>query len=1010
MIFGAVSRRVLGISVLTLTSLTLVTSANAPVPAQAAAFVQFYDSSPQPLPLEQPLLVPVAHPDNQFTVSPSQDRQSGFAPGVERRDYRLRSGDTLMSVLLDAGAARKDADRAIRALGKAIKLTRLQIGQEIQVFVDRSERRHPATLVGVSVVRAEGRAVLAFRDFSGKYKTEKLSSDAAQELIDSIVTVEDQDSGDQQITRDVTLRRGDTLISILVKAGADRGDAMRALRALGKRLNLKRLQIGQRISVTFERDKDSGMARLSGVAVHRKRSSDVAVWRDGTGKFGHGDAPKRTANTDAPSDPPSDASETAAPAAPALTQHRITLRKGDILLRRITALGADRQSADRAAKALGKLVNMRRLQIGQAFIATFAADNPKRLLGLSYVKRNGSEIAVHRARNNRFAKGAVDAGQYAVAAQTPVKSKAADATKSPEPTAPAKVEAQATPTAAPAKAETQNTQSQQATETAAKPAPAAATAANTAAPAPRSPLTGDSAVVMMVGRGDTFYGLMTDAGVQRKEAVKAAKSMRRIFNPSRLKVGQKMVVAVRFEGSTVHLNGLVLETGRNKSVVVVNTSDKGFVARKGKGADIKDAIAAADTIGEQDSPPVQTAYQQALSQANIDPAQIAADASVQQKSVTLGKGDTLMKAMLDAGCTSSDANAAIRSAKAHLDVRKLKPGMDFALLFADDHATDDKALALMTVDLNPEARLEVVRLESGKYLSGVVAKRLTPQLRRAEGVIGNNLYSAAQDAGLPHDTMLQLIKIFSYDIDFQRDIQSGDGFEILYQQMVDEDGNYVRTGPILFATMKVSGTALSLYRYEVEHGYTDYFDETGQSVRKALMRTPIDGARLTSRFGMRRHPIQGYNKMHRGVDFAAPRGTPIFAAGDGVVEKAARFSSYGNYIRIRHSADYKTAYAHLRKFAKGVYPGKRVKQGQVIGYVGSTGRSTGPHLHYEVLRRGKQVNPLSVKLPAGEKLGGQTLTAFQSERARLEKLYAGLQGPTRVAEDVPVPSGLSAGQ
>jgi murein DD-endopeptidase MepM/ murein hydrolase activator NlpD len=212
----------------------------------------------------------------------------------------------------------------------------------------------------------------------------------------------------------------------------------------------------------------------------------------------------------------------------------------------------------------------------------------------------------------------------------------------------------------------------------------------------------------------------------------------------------------------------------------------------------------------------------------------------------------------------------------------------------------------------------------------------------------------------------------------------------MYEMLVDESGEAVKTGEILYASMTLSGTLKALYRYRLADGRVDYFDASGASVRKALMRTPINGARLSSGFGMRRNPILGYSKMHEGLDFAAPRGTPIYAAGDGVVERASRYGAYGKYVRLRHNSEYATAYAHLNGFADGIRPGQPVKQGETIGFVGSTGRSTGPHLHYEILRYGEQVNPLSVKMPTGVKLAGDEFDRFAAERDRLRSLYAEL--------------------
>ena len=212
------------------------------------------------------------------------------------------------------------------------------------------------------------------------------------------------------------------------------------------------------------------------------------------------------------------------------------------------------------------------------------------------------------------------------------------------------------------------------------------------------------------------------------------------------------------------------------------------------------------------------------------------------------------------------------------------------------------------------------------------------------------------------------------------------------------DGVVVNNGEIQYAKLTLRGTELPLYRFETPEGNLDYFNTKGESVRKALMKTPIDGARLSSRFGNRKHPILGYTRLHAGVDFAAPRGTPIYAAGDGTVTVAGTNGGYGKYIKIRHNGTYSTAYAHLNGYARGVRKGKRVRQGQVIGYVGSTGRSTGPHLHYEIHRNGKQINPLGLKLPSGEKLKGQTLEAFLSLRDTVDRQFALLSDPRQVAD------------
>ncbi|MBT5665265.1 MAG: M23 family metallopeptidase [Rhodospirillaceae bacterium] len=285
----------------------------------------------------------------------------------------------------------------------------------------------------------------------------------------------------------------------------------------------------------------------------------------------------------------------------------------------------------------------------------------------------------------------------------------------------------------------------------------------------------------------------------------------------------------------------------------------------------------------------------------------------------------------------------------------------------------------------------------GAYAAQVNKRRIIVEATRRGGVIKSSLYLAGQRAQVPPIILAKLTQIFSFDVDFQRDVQAGDRFTVMYERLSDEQGKQWGVGKILIAEMTLSGKAIRLYRHKTADGKTDYYNDKGQSARKSLTLTPIDGARISSGYGRRKHPILGYNKMHRGVDFAASRGTPIYAGGRGVVEMAGRNGAYGRYIRIRHNATYKTAYAHMKGFAKGIRKGRRVKQGQVIGYVGTSGRSTGPHLHYEILKNKRQVNPRRLNLPSGRKLRKKELAQFLAVRTGLEKRYAALPSATQVA-------------
>ncbi len=268
--------------------------------------------------------------------------------------------------------------------------------------------------------------------------------------------------------------------------------------------------------------------------------------------------------------------------------------------------------------------------------------------------------------------------------------------------------------------------------------------------------------------------------------------------------------------------------------------------------------------------------------------------------------------------------------------------------------------------------------------------KLTKKEAVIKNLINNNLYSAAIEAGIEPNIIIEFARIYGFEIDFQRDIRKGDAFEIYYEKFLD-DNNVVRdTGKIIFAHMNVNNREINLYNFKDDDG-SGYYDISGKSIVKSLMKTPINGARLSSSFGMRKHPILGFNKMHRGTDFAAPTGTPIMASGSGTVTRARWCGGGGNCVKIRHNSTYETIYAHMSKFAKGIREGKKVKQGQIIGYVGSTGLSTGPHLHYEVIVNGKKVNSQKLKLPSGKILKNKARENFELERIKIDLKIAELK-------------------
>jgi murein DD-endopeptidase MepM/ murein hydrolase activator NlpD len=370
------------------------------------------------------------------------------------------------------------------------------------------------------------------------------------------------------------------------------------------------------------------------------------------------------------------------------------------------------------------------------------------------------------------------------------------------------------------------------------------------------------------------------------------------------------------------------------------------------------------------------------------------------QSITVKNGSNLMDTLLKAGTDRLDAHNAITAIGEVFNLRRLRAGqtIEVALRPADENEGNTKPdLISVIIPVSPERQVAAIRNDDGKFDSDDIAIALERKLVHAAGIIDDSLFLATDRAGVPARLIMDLIRVFSWDVDFQRDIRTGDKFEVLFERFRDEAGVDVKDGEVVIASLTLSGKEIRLYRHTLEDGTVDYFDAEGQSVRKALLRTPVDGARLSSGYGRRKHPILGYTKMHRGIDFAAPRGTPIMAAGDGMVEKAGRNGAYGNYIRIRHNSTYKSAYAHLKSFARGVRTGSRVKQGQIIGYVGSTGRSTGPHLHYEVLQNGSQTNPMKVKLPTGKKLAGTELAQLETHRDNLETALRLTAGTTETA-------------
>jgi len=321
------------------------------------------------------------------------------------------------------------------------------------------------------------------------------------------------------------------------------------------------------------------------------------------------------------------------------------------------------------------------------------------------------------------------------------------------------------------------------------------------------------------------------------------------------------------------------------------------------------------------------------------------------------------------------------------NLNNLKTNLD--IKFTIDQSNNKK----ITSFLFPISRTEKIQLtrnlDTGLFKKKTIITNLNKKIIFKEGKITQSLYRTAIDLNVQPNIIIEFARIYGFQVDFQRDIRKNDNFQIMYEVFEDDNGKVFETGNIIFADLKLSGTNNSLYYFD-KKGSEGHYDENGKSVEKALMKTPINGARLSSSFGMRKHPIDGYNKMHKGTDFAAPMGTPIMASGSGVVTRARWCGGGGNCVKIKHNSTYETIYAHMKSFARGIKEGSRVKQGQIIGYVGSTGKSTGPHLHYEVIKNGKKINSQKLKLPSGKILKNNMRKIFEVNKIKLDVLKSEL--------------------
>ncbi|MGB9151627.1 MAG: M23 family metallopeptidase [Alphaproteobacteria bacterium] len=404
----------------------------------------------------------------------------------------------------------------------------------------------------------------------------------------------------------------------------------------------------------------------------------------------------------------------------------------------------------------------------------------------------------------------------------------------------------------------------------------------------------------------------------------------------------------------------------------------------------------------------QSAPARAVAEVNQAVAAVIVPADKMVREAEIDDGQDFADMLGDAGVSDADAAAAMNALSHVYSLSKLRAGQDVSLTFNRTPREETFTSAVFQPEDTKE--ITVARQADGTFIAST---KLIPIIRErvaAAGEIRSSVYEAGDRAGVPHAIMSEMIHVYAHNIDFQRDIHPGDSFEVLYDQPKTAQGKPVGEGSIIYAAMHVGGEIKPIYRVTFADKTVDYLDASGRSTRRALLRTPVAAAHITSGFGMRIHPLLGYSMMHKGVDFGAPIGTPIFAAGSGVIEEIGFKNGFGRYIKIRHSSTLETAYGHMSRFNPHLYRGAHVNQGEVIAYVGMSGRATGPHLHFETHVNGVQVNPLSLKMPAGRVLEGAQLTEFKNGQSRIRGEFSNLIGQKKSTESLKVSTTVPVSQ
>ena len=459
-------------------------------------------------------------------------------------------------------------------------------------------------------------------------------------------------------------------------------------------------------------------------------------------------------------------------------------------------------------------------------------------------------------------------------------------------------------------------------------------------------------------KGDSLINILYSPNSNRNQISKIVEAFGVYFNPKKIKINTKGKV-VRINKSKI-LGFYIMLSSKNSILAYISPNGYKAIKVSTKFVDKKlyEKINSYLRINEE------------INQTSIS---LLNDPELKKKEIKIDKGSNLFEVLKREKVPQRKIGSLLNSLKNIYNPKMIRPEQEISLAFKNEDFFG------MSIEINYLKEIQVIKTNDG--FKEYVYKRPFKKILLFKKIeIKKSLYVDSLDVGLPLEILIDMVKLFSYSIDFQRDIRKSNNFYVYYEFLKNYKGDMIMPGNIIYALAELKNSSTEMFRYEGKSNEHKYFDFEGKSIRKTLMKTPIDGARLSSGFGKRMHPVLGYSKMHKGVDFAAKKGTPVYAAGDGIIERANNYGAYGKYIRIRHNSEYKTAYAHLNKFARKVKKGFSVKQGQTIGYVGSTGRSTGPHLHYEIILNGNQINPQKLKLPEKKKIDKAELQDFKLER------------------------------